>query len=158
MKIHQLPYRLASQAKATWQKRSIHSALEAFRWNGNYDRIYHYHIRKTGGTSINKMFHSLSGESPDVVYAQLASTNPRQIRVNKFVFAGWQKNLLEMGDYHYGFSHIPFSQLTLPERTFTFSCFRDPTSRVLSHYRMLLELRKAVAVIRPIHTVGCAST
>ena len=143
MRIHQLPYTLAHRAKASWRARRFNSALKAFRWNESYDRIYHFHVRKTGGTSINKMFHSLSGKAADVVYQQLASTNPRRICVNKFVFAAWQKKLLETGDYHYGFSHIPFDQLTLPDRTFTFTCFRDPVRRVLSHYRMLLELREA---------------
>ena len=143
VRIHQLPSALATRAKASWRAKRFKSAVNAFRWHENYDRIYHYHVRKTGGTSINKMFHSLSGESPDVVYDQLTATNPRQIRVNKIVFAAWQQPLLEAGDYHYGFSHIPFTHLTLPERTFTFTCFRDPVKRVLSHYRMLLELQEA---------------
>ena len=89
------------------------------------------------------MFHSLSGESPDTVYQQLANTDPHQICVGKIVYAAWQQDVLEAGDYHYGFSHIPFAQLTLPKRTFTFTCFRDPVKRVVSHYRMLLELQQA---------------
>ena len=143
MRIHQLPFKIATRVEGLWRAKRFNLAARAFRWNPRFDRIYHYHIRKTGGTSINKMFHSLSGELPDRVYDRLASTNPRQIRVNHFVFAAWQKNLLEAGDYHYGFSHIPFTQLTLPERTFAFTCFRDPIKRVVSHYRMLRELREA---------------
>ena len=143
MRIHQLPFKIATRVKDSWRAKRFNLAAKAFRWNEKFDRVYHFHIRKTGGTSINKMFHSLSGESPDRVYNRLASTDPRQIRVNNFVFAAWQKSLLEAGDYHYGFSHIPFAQLTLPERTFTFTCFRDPIKRVVSHYRMLHELREA---------------
>ena len=143
MRLHRLPSTLANKAKASWREKRFRKAVKSFRLNEDFDRIYHYHVRKTGGTSINKMFHSLSGESPDAVYNKLTSTNPRRICVNEYVFAAWQKNLLEGGNYHYGFSHLPFDQLTLPERTFTFTCFRDPVQRVVSHYRMLLELRDA---------------
>ena len=35
-------------------------------------RIYLIHIRKTGGTSLNNIFLSLSGEDPETLYARLA--------------------------------------------------------------------------------------
>jgi hypothetical protein len=50
---------------------------------------------------------------------------------------GWDRRLIEQGDYFYGFSHIPKYRLNLPAGTFTFTCLRDPIHRVLSHYRLL---------------------
>lgn len=37
--------------------------LETYDLSDNYKRIYHYHIRKTGGTSLNNMFLSLVDRS-----------------------------------------------------------------------------------------------
>ena len=106
-----------------------------------YKRIYLAHIRKTGGTSINNMFLALSGTDPAALYSLLARSQGTRLIRNNLVFVGWNVRLLNRGDYYYGFSHTPLHELSLPERTFTLTCFRDPIERVLSHYNMLVDFR-----------------
>jgi len=100
--------------------------------------IYHYHIRKTGGTSINFAFLS-NTTACDVndFYQQLVKKKNNRLIANERVFVGWNKRLIEGGKYFYAFSHMPVHQLRLPKNTFTFTCLRDPARRVISHYKML---------------------
>lgn len=100
-------------------------------------RIYLVHIRKTGGTSLNHMFLSLDGNDGESVYREL--TTRMRVERNGRVYVGWDKRLINRGDYFYGFSHTPIYKLALPAGTFTLTCFRDPVKRVLSHYNMLME-------------------
>lgn len=118
-----------------------------------YKRIYHYHIRKTGGTSLNQMFLALSGQRGEVLYETLGdrvyeekpveslNNRPRSpnrpVVVNDKVFVGWNKRLIEQGYYFYAFSHLPAHELKLPDRTFTVTCLREPVSRMVSLYNML---------------------
>lgn len=106
--------------------------------NAHWDRVYHVHIRKTGGTSLNHMFLSLAGDEPGRMYERLVADPEHRIRAGGLIYVGWNPALINRGPYFYAFSHIPFHQLTLPPRTFTFTCFRDPVRRVMSHYQMLL--------------------
>lgn len=116
----------------------------------HYQRIYHYHIRKTGGTSLNQMFLALSGRPGEVLYAQLGDrvyeetlqeqsigSPERALIVDDKVFVGWNKHLIERGHYFYAFSHLPAHSLKLPERTFTVTCLREPCARLVSLYNML---------------------
>jgi hypothetical protein len=103
-----------------------------------HERIYHVHIRKTGGTSLNHMFLSLAGDEPQRLYKRLVDDPAHCISVGGVTYVGWNPVLISQRGYFYAFSHIPFHELTLPPRTFTFTCFRDPVRRVLSHYQMLL--------------------
>ena len=48
--------------------------------------------------------------------------------------------MIEKGEYFFGFSHFSYDQLSLPTETFTFTCFRDPAARLISHYRMLVDM------------------
>ena len=100
--------------------------------------IYHYHIRKTGGTSINFAFLSHS-DAPDLdnFYRKLARKKNSRLIANERVFVGWNKRLIEGGKYFYAFSHTPAHELQIPKNTFTFTCLRDPARRVISHYKML---------------------
>ncbi len=104
-----------------------------------YRRIYHYHVRKTGGTSLNWAFFRLSGGNAKEVYYRL--NREHRAEVGHFRFAAWNRHILQAGDYDYGFSHIPMHKLELPPGTFTFTVLRDPVKRVLSHYKMLLQMR-----------------
>lgn len=104
-----------------------------------YKRIYFYHVRKASGTSLNHMFLSLAGEE-DIHSRLLKAKNKRAIS-NKKIYVGWNKVLIERGNYFYAFSHIPMHKLRLPDKTFTITCLRDPASRIISHYKMLIEIR-----------------
>lgn len=103
-----------------------------------WERIYHVHVRKTGGTSLNHMFLALAGEQPVTLYERLVADSAHRVRAGGLTFVGWNPAVINQGSYFYAFSHIPFYELELPPRTFTFTCFRDPVRRVLSHYEMLV--------------------
>ena len=104
-----------------------------------YRRVYHYHIRKTAGTSLNHMFLSMESTDSTGLYKKLAQSRQHRHIGKNNIIVGWNKKLLEEGLYSYGFSHIPFDQLKLPANTFTITVIRDPLKRILSLYRMLLE-------------------
>lgn len=98
-------------------------------------RVYHIHIRKSAGTSVNSAFWGLAGLS-------LKKIKRQTLVISKhLVFVRNSKVLIEQGDYFYANSHIPFWNLNLPNNTFTFSVFRDPYSRVLSLYKYYLWIR-----------------
>ncbi len=106
---------------------------------GGFRRIYFYHIRKTAGTSLIRMFLSADGSDGERVYSDLGQQSDRLMVRDQFIFVGWDRTLIEQGNYAFAFSHIPFDQFTLPTNTFRLTCFRDPIARVISHYRMLLD-------------------
>lgn len=103
-----------------------------------YRGIYLVHIRKTGGTSLNHMFFSLSGEEPRSIYSSLVKTPDHRIVSNSKIYVGWNVRYINEGNYLYAFSHTPFHKLKIPEKIFTITCFRDPVKRVISHYNMLM--------------------
>lgn len=108
----------------------------------NHQRAYHYHVRKTGGTSINFEFLRLATQEPLELYGQLAARNSHRIESNGVVIVGWNRSLIRSGRFHYAFSHTPYEEISLPTSTYTFTILRDPVKRVVSHYRMLLELQQ----------------
>jgi len=118
-----------------------HEIANTYNING-FKRIYLVHIRKTGGTSLNNMFLSLSQEDSNLLYGQLDKKPNHRLLSNGLIFVGWNVRLINRGDYFYAFSHTPWYELDLPPCTFTISCFRDPIGRVLSHYNMLMGYRK----------------
>ena len=124
-----------SEALSSGRLRQLCSTYDL---NG-YDRMYLVHIRKTGGTSLNNMFLSVSGYDSQALYQELANRPTHRVIRNGLVFVGWDIASINRGLYFYAFSHHPFHKLSLPERTFTFSCLRDPMKRVVSHYNMLME-------------------
>lgn len=99
---------------------------------GDYKRVYHYHIRKSAGTSINSAFWYLSGLNLGSV-----GRSPLLIK-GKFIYVRNNENLIEEGNYYYGNSHIPYWNLKIPDNTFTFCMLRDPYTRLVSLYRYLL--------------------
>jgi hypothetical protein len=130
----------ADFANATIKERKYKKIATKYNLHG-YKRIYLVHIRKTGGTSLNNMFLSLSGEDSNYLYKQLAITPDHRLISNELVYVGWNVGHINRGNYFYGFSHTPLHQLKLPKKTFTISCFRDPVRRVVSHYNMLMDFR-----------------
>jgi hypothetical protein len=109
---------------------------------GIYKRIYFHHIRKTAGTSINYSFFQLTGEDPLRVHDIIRSSPEKTFRMGNLVYQGSNRDLLHTGDFSYGFSHIPFHQLHLPMKTFTFTVLRDPAARLISHYKMILDYQR----------------
>ena len=106
---------------------------------GPYRRVYHYHIRKTAGTSINQSLLSIGGEPGKVVYDRLAKDPNHRTISGTYAFVGWSKPLIEQGLYHFAFSHAAAHELELSAGTFTITCLRDPIKRLISHYQMLRE-------------------
>ncbi len=104
----------------------------------NPQPIYHLHIRKTAGTTINFAFLSnANSQNTQEFFSSIVNKfNHRQIRNNK-IFIGWNTHLINKGHFSYAFSHEPFHKLNLPSKVFIFTCLRDPVKRVLSHYNML---------------------
>ncbi len=107
-----------------------------------HKRIYHYHIRKTGGTSLNKMFFLLNNTKDDSmnIYSEICnSMNHRAVDSMSRIYVGYNPYFIENEDYFYGFSHIPMHKIKIPTEIFTFTIIRDPVERILSHYKMLLD-------------------
>jgi len=105
---------------------------------GKYKRVYLYHIRKTGGTSLNNMFLSLADDDKNL-YKKLNRSLSQRFISNGFVIQGWNPLLIERGHFFYGFSHLPSHQLNLKSDTFTITCLRDPYKRIVSLYNMLID-------------------
>lgn len=103
----------------------------------NQRSIYHFHIRKTAGTSINYAFLENSGVEPFEFYTSLTEEKRHEIVANEKIFLAWNTRLINQNKFHFAFSHSPFDDLTLSEEVFKFTCLRDPVKRVLSHYNML---------------------
>lgn len=106
--------------------------------SSDYKRIYFFHIRRVGGTSLNQTFFQLRSAHPALVSATIRRSSRKVINLSGLKHVGANQQELELGDYLYGFSHIPFQALRLPPETFTITLLRDPVERVLSHYRMIL--------------------
>lgn len=97
--------------------------------------IYFYHIRKTGGTSINFSFFSQTGKDPQRIYDTLNSNKVANVKGYKYVRDRY--DIFKGPNYTYGFSHTPMHRLKVFEKAITFTCLRDPVSRMLSIYRAM---------------------
>jgi len=122
------------------EARTARNLAHANRISDTAKRIYHIHIRKTGGTSLNNAFFALSGQDPSSIQSQLAFKRDHRVIAGDMVFVGYNKYLINKGNYTFAHSHIPVYELELPDDTFTVTCFRDPVSRVISHYAMLVNI------------------
>ena len=104
----------------------------------DFQRVYFYHIRKCAGQSI---YHAvLENLCPGVTSVRTENLLSRaQIMVcDDKLIVGWSAREIDRGDYDFAFSHYPMHELKpMPNTTFTFTCFREPSERVISHYRML---------------------
>ncbi len=132
---------LRRKLKRRYRRFKILQRIRRFS-TADYHRIYFYHSRKTAGTSLVKMFMSLDGQDGNLLYRKLESQSNRLLIAGSLVFAGWDKQLIEEGEYCFGFSHLPFDDIILPPSTFCLTTFRDPLERLLSHYRMLIDFSK----------------
>ncbi|NBC82519.1 MAG: sulfotransferase family 2 domain-containing protein [Bacteroidetes bacterium] len=100
-------------------------------------RIYHIHIRKTAGTTINHAFLSTVTDDADKLYRSMGRKSNHRIIKNNTVFVGWNRHLINRGRYFFGFSHEPLHKLDLSSKIAKITCLRDPVKRVISHYNML---------------------
>ena len=96
-----------------------------------YKRIYHYHIRKTAGTSLNAAFWNLAGLDMLAIGRSLYKFK------DGYVFVLNSKRAIESGNYFFANSHTPAHKLQLPPDTFTITVLRSPIERVLSFYRYM---------------------
>jgi len=113
--------------------------FEEFKSSNGFKRIYHIHIRKCAGTSINKAFISSLGGS-EITYDALSKSLNQRLLLNKGPLVGWNRYLINKGAFFYGFSHEPYHKLIFDKETFTFTFLREPMNRVISHYNMLKDL------------------
>ena len=102
-----------------------------------FNRVYHVHLRKCAGTSLNSAFWNLAEYNLKSVGVNSLIMN------NGFVFVRNHKKLIEAGNYFFGNSHLPFWELNLPDKTFVFTMMRDPLSRLLSLHRYYRWIKKA---------------
>ena len=97
-----------------------------------YARIYHVHIRKSAGTSVNAAFWDKTGYN-------LSNIGRKSILTGKdFVCVRNNKVAIEKGNYFYANSHQPLWSINLKPKTFTFCILRDPYRRLLSLYKYYL--------------------
>lgn len=114
------------------RKRKRNKAKEIFRKSTKdfkgYKRIYHFHVRKSAGTSVNAAFWELG-------HLNLKKLKREPLAMGKgFIFVRNNKELIEAGNFHYANAHLPFWKLKIPDGTFTFCFFREPYQRLLSLY------------------------
>ena len=133
--------KIACKARVDLHSKRYRELAEKYDISG-YKRVYCVHIRKTGGTSLNNMFFSLSGAKGSILQQQIRHTKDHRIVHNGKIYVGWNACYINGGHYFYGYSHIPLHKLKLPKKTFTVTCFRDPVKRVVSHYNMLMGFRE----------------
>ena len=126
---------LKQKVSFIYHESKAHNLAKNYSIGDGYKRIYLFHIRKTGGTSLNNIFLSLGGEDGKEIYQKVCQE--KRVLSNGKFFIGWDKNKIQKGNYYYGFSHLPFHQINLPENTFTITCLRHPVERILSLYKML---------------------
>jgi hypothetical protein len=103
--------------------------------NPAYDRVYHYHVRKTAGSSLNAAFWALAGLDYE------AMSNRQVAEGNGLTILQGGAKLIPEGDYFFASSHQPAHKLRLPPRTYTITILRDPAARTISYYRYLLWAR-----------------
>ena len=105
------------------------------------ERIYHFHVRKTAGTSLDSSFWALGGPELEALSKQEAEeATEAGGRGRRFV--RHDPRLIAAGDYFYASSHEPAHLLEIPPGTFTITILRDPVARVVSYYRYLLWVRQ----------------
>lgn len=107
-----------------------------------YQRIYHFHIQKTAGTSLNSAFYHASGINfEEEILKQFSNIFTRSIRINDKIFSDHNISIINKGAYFYSWSHYPFEDIEVDSDTFTFTSIRDPQSRLISYYNFLTDIK-----------------
>jgi hypothetical protein len=105
---------------------------------GGKVRVYYFHVRKTGGTSLAHSFLALGAEDPGRVERRMRLP-PFCTASGDYRYVYQDRPLLRRGHWFFGYGHGPAETLQLPERTFKVTILRDPVERVLSLYRYLID-------------------
>jgi hypothetical protein len=118
------------------------------RLGGRWRRVFHHHVRKTAGTSLNAAFWALAG-------LDLATLGRRQkARGRGLTIVRHDLARIARGDWLYANAHTDAHRVVLPPDTFTVTILRDPVARVRSLYRYLLWARDdpRAGVLDPYYT------
>jgi len=142
--------RAHTKAWNIWDAYHLKEITDAYSFSDGYKSIYHYHIKKSGGTSLNHIFISTASslvseegrEIDTTVMYNMLARHHRIIRDDKILVTA-NKGLIETGRYFYAHSHIPQHNLRLPGTTFTLTCLRDPAKRVISRYNEFMFYRES---------------
>jgi hypothetical protein len=118
--------------------------------HGNsYRRIYHSHIKKCAGTSLNKLIIGMQCEQDPILrdrcYEGVCGND--MVQIGDWVFTSHRPYQMATQKYTYAFSHYPYWELRDDFRisfdeTFVFTTFRDPVERVISHYKMVKQRKE----------------
>ncbi|TNE75066.1 hypothetical protein EP331_00120 [bacterium] len=100
----------------------------------NRKKFYFYHVRKTGGSTVNYSILAALGNG-DELYKKLSRDLSIKIDGKKIV--GWNSKKINHESFFYGFSHHPYGNIHLNKHTYSFTVVRDPFDRICSHYKML---------------------
>ncbi|HXR31582.1 MAG TPA: hypothetical protein VN752_10635 [Solirubrobacterales bacterium] len=111
--------------------------------NPDYERVYHYHVRKSAGSSLNAAFWALGGVDFATAEVRLRESPQSEFVGNGLRFVRNNPALLARGDYFFATTHRPAYHVELPPRTFTITILRDPASRVLSYYHYMMWARSS---------------
>lgn len=101
---------------------------------GKYRRLYHYHLRKCGGTTLNRWLDTLTFDErtfnePAWKAAMFVETTSITGEVSETVPPAHAKTLFHWSDVVH--HHAPLRRYA-PENTFCFAVLRDPAPRLVS--------------------------
>jgi hypothetical protein len=125
---------------------------------GQYRRIFHYHLKKCGGSTFNRWLDTLTF---DARTHELAAGKGFSVVDSKADETGMMRDMvipsLAKAVFHWSdvvHSHGPL-RMYAPEDTFCLTMLRDPVQRVISQFLDFRRLRKADAAKSPPEVRAC---
>lgn len=112
-------------------------------------RIFHFHNRKTAGTSLNISFLSLISQNPIKKYAEIVLDPDHKITKLGKTYIGWNHNLAKSEKFFYSWSVEPFNKIGLDNDMFGVTILRDPADRIISLYDHFLYSVEKQVLIHP---------